>query len=127
MALSLDNLNFEQEGFKIKQLLNAAGSFPVKDAEKFIISKSWWDQWELYVSEPDNPLPGFIDSSDILLNPDETPFIRSALKPNHYTNFILKPGLKCDVDYVIVTPTIWRLFTGKYQVRPGSIIRRYGI
>jgi hypothetical protein len=127
MALSLANLSFEEEGLEIRKLLDAIDSFPQEGTEWFVVSKAWWAKWEQYVSEPDNEIPGDLDNSDILLDPEETSFIRSEEKPNRYTNFILKPEMKCDVDYILVTPDIWKALVGKYQVCPGSTIRRYSI
>jgi hypothetical protein len=90
-----------------------------------VLPKSWWDTWENYVSGPENELPGIIDAADILLDPST--YGLSKEKPNKYTNFILKPGLRGDIDYKLVSPTIWKMLVQKYHVKPGSILRRYSI
>jgi ubiquitin carboxyl-terminal hydrolase 4/11/15 len=104
-----------------------SGTTPVAGSQWYLIAMPWLNLWKAYigvgpVTSSDVSSPPSIDNSSLLLTEEHV-----VVPSNDGSSVVTRPGLRCDVDYVICPPVCWNFLSAKYQVESGSTIKRSSI
>ena len=120
MAKPFNELSPEEEREYIDKMIKETDDFPPAGTKWYILSTKWWNDWKAFTSGTGDH-PGAINSEDIL-QPASSHLVDN-LSADDYTNTIVKTGLQIEVDWTMVSPSIYDLLKSKYGLSGREILR----